>query len=65
MRLSNEYRNVRFWHLADMTFCTAHVRFRSKSGHDFLRCERPLLTQSGHTQTLLCLACLVRCAGVQ
>ena len=26
-------RNVRYWHLADIGFCTAHVRYWSNSGH--------------------------------
>jgi hypothetical protein len=25
--LSDEAANVRYWHLADMSLCTAHVRF--------------------------------------
>ena len=25
--------DVRYWHLADMPSCTAHVRFWGKSGH--------------------------------
>ena len=25
--------DVRFWHLADIPSCTAHVRFREQSGH--------------------------------
>jgi hypothetical protein len=33
---------------ADMTFCTAYVRFQGQSGHDVLHCICPLLTQSGH-----------------
>jgi hypothetical protein len=40
--------NVRFWPKADIRSCTAHVRFRGQSGHGFLRCECPLMTQSGH-----------------
>ena len=32
--------------------CTAHVRFRSKSGHAVLRCKCLLLTQSGHGRTV-------------
>ena len=24
--------DVRYWHLADIAFCTAHVRFRCESG---------------------------------
>ena len=27
MKLSNERRNVRYWHKADIPSCTAHVRF--------------------------------------
>jgi hypothetical protein len=45
---SQPARNVRFWPKADIPSCTAHVRFRRQSGHDFLRCECPLMTQSGH-----------------
>ena len=26
-------RNVRYWYLADIGFCTAHVRYWSNSGH--------------------------------
>ena len=26
--VGDEWRNVRFWHKADMSLCTAHVRFR-------------------------------------
>ena len=40
--------NVRYWHLADMPSCTAHVRFWGKSGHDVLHCKCPLMTHSGH-----------------
>ena len=31
-------KNVRYWHLADIASCTAHVRFRGQSGHAFLHC---------------------------
>src|SRR5690242_19124155 len=51
MKHSNETivgRDVRYWHLADIPSCTAHVRFRSKSGHAVLRCKCLLMTQSGH-----------------
>jgi hypothetical protein len=41
---------VRYWPIADIASCTAHVRFRGESGHDLLRRECPLLTQSGHRQ---------------
>ena len=40
--------DVRYWHLADMPSCTAHVRFWGKSGHDVLHRKCPLMTQSGH-----------------
>ena len=40
--------DVRSWHKADIPSCTAHVRFRGQSGHDFLRCECPLMTQSAY-----------------
>ena len=36
-----EYDDVRFWPLADISFCTAYVRFQGWSRHDFLR--SPLL----------------------
>ena len=26
-----KWRNVRYWHIADMPFCTAHVRFWGKA----------------------------------
>jgi HlyD family secretion protein len=39
---------VRYWPKADMAECTAHVRFRGQSRHDFLRRECLLLTQRGH-----------------
>jgi hypothetical protein len=42
------WRNVRFWPKADILSCTAHVRFRGKSGQGLLRCACRLLTQSGH-----------------
>ena len=32
--------NVRFWPLADMDSCTAHVRFRDNSGHRQVRSAR-------------------------
>ncbi len=47
---------VRYWHLADIDQCTAHVRFRGQSGHAFLHCICPLMTQSGHW---LCAAATV------
>ena len=31
MKLSNERRNVRYWHKADIPSCTAHVRFGDKA----------------------------------
>jgi putative tryptophan/tyrosine transport system substrate-binding protein len=40
--------NVRFWHKADISSCTAHVRFRGQSGHDYCIAKCPLMTQSGH-----------------
>ena len=40
--------DVRYWHKADITKCTAHVCFWGKSGHAVLHCKCPLLTQSGH-----------------
>jgi hypothetical protein len=42
------FRDVRFWPKADILSCTAHVRFRGKSGHAFLHCICRLVTQSGH-----------------
>ena len=42
-------RDVRYWHKADIAYCTAHVRFRVQSGHDVLHCKCLLLTQSGHS----------------
>jgi hypothetical protein len=44
-------QNVRFWPLADMRQCTAHVRFRGQSGHDVLHCKCSLMTPK---RTLLC-----------
>ena len=44
--------NVRYWHKADMSCCTAHVCFRGQSGHAFLHCKCLLMTQSGHRQAL-------------
>ena len=29
--------NARYWPLADIASCAAHVRFRGQSGHDRLR----------------------------
>jgi hypothetical protein len=43
--------NVRYWSLADIDLCNANVRFRGQSGHDLLRCECLLLTQSRHRRT--------------
>ena len=40
--------DVRYWHLADMPFCAAHVRFSGQSGHGVLHRKCLLLTQSGH-----------------
>ena len=40
--------NVHFWPLADIASCAAHVCFQGQSGHGFLHCICPLLTQSGH-----------------
>ena len=55
--------NVRYWHLADIPSCTAHVRFRGKadiisgkSGH-----QKSLITQSGH----LILRCAFPLSGVK
>jgi hypothetical protein len=45
--------DVRYWPLADIPSCTARVRFRGQSGHDFLRRECLLLTQTGHQLHLL------------
>src|SRR6185503_1101709 len=39
--------HVRYWPKADMTVCTAHVRFRGQSRHDFRIAVCPLMTQ-GH-----------------
>jgi hypothetical protein len=44
-------QNVRYWHLADIGLCAAHVRFRGLSGQEVLQCKCPLLTQSGHATT--------------
>ena len=46
--VENPHGDVRYWHLADIPSCTAHVRFRGQSGHDLLQCKCPLMTQSGH-----------------
>ena len=43
-------RNVRYWHLADMGLCAAHVCFWGQSRHCVLHCKCPLMTQSGHEQ---------------
>src|SRR6185437_2145047 len=48
IRTSAAPRDVRFWPIADIANCTAHVRFWGQSGQAFLRCLLPLLTQSGH-----------------
>ena len=40
--------NVRYWHKADISFCTANVRFRGQSGHRPVRCTFLLFTYSGH-----------------
>ena len=45
----SEWRNVRYWHLADMPSCTAHVRFRGQSGHGVDIAECPLTTRSCHS----------------
>jgi hypothetical protein len=37
-----------------MPVCTAYVRFRGQSGHDFLRRKCPLMTQSGHCTFRTC-----------
>ena len=43
-------RNFRCWHKADISFCTANVRFRGSSGHHSDEPKCPLMTQSGrHT----------------
>ena len=44
------WKNVCYWHKAAITWCTANVRFWSKSGHAVLRCTCLLLTQSGHVR---------------
>ena len=41
--------DVRYWHLADIPSCTAHVRYWGQSGHSVLHCKCPLMTQSGHS----------------
>jgi hypothetical protein len=41
--------DVRYWHLADIALCAAHVCFQGQSGHRFLRRTCLLLTQSGHS----------------
>ena len=38
----------RYWHLADISYFAAHVRFRGQSGHGFSQRKCPLMTQSGH-----------------
>ena len=42
------FLDVRYWHLADITLCTAHVCFWGESGHALLHCKYTLMTQSGH-----------------
>jgi hypothetical protein len=46
--ISNQARDVAFWHLADVPLAMRNVRFRGKSGHDADQSECPLMTQSGH-----------------
>ena len=41
--------NVRFWHLADMRQCAAHVRFWKQSGHRNWRAECPLSNRRDRT----------------
>jgi hypothetical protein len=56
--------DVRFWHLADIPLCTAHVCYWGKSGHGVLRCTCLLLTQSGHRTTGVAAAPPPMCAGL-
>jgi hypothetical protein len=39
---------LRYWPKADISSCTAHVRFRRYIGHDDCTAKCPLMTQSGH-----------------
>ena len=38
------FANVRYWHLADIPSCTAHVRFWGQSGHRSRIAKCPLMT---------------------
>src|SRR6478752_8693729 len=39
---------ARYWPLADIGYCAAHVRYWGESGHAVLHCKCLLLTQSRH-----------------
>ena len=46
-----------FWHLADISSCTANVRFRGSSGDmTFCIAKCPLMIQSGHEDHFCCSA---------
>jgi hypothetical protein len=32
--ISDETCDIRYWPIADVGYCTAHVRFQGQSGHD-------------------------------
>ena len=51
--------DVRYWHLADIGECTAYVRYWGQSGHTFLHCTCPLMTQSRHLRAMECRIKLV------
>src|SRR5215510_4650021 len=44
--------DVRFWPLADISECGAHVCFREQSRHALLRRKCLLMTQTGHWTTV-------------
>src|SRR5215510_15547784 len=54
--------NVRFWPIADIRYCTAHVRFWGQSGHRSNISQMPAFTQSGHCPTLLSWKTILRCS---
>jgi hypothetical protein len=49
-------RNVRYWPLADIASCTAHVRFRGTSRHDHLRMSAFAVAIGGKADMALCTA---------
>ena len=46
------YRNVRYWHLADVQTALMNVRFGGNNGHDADVTRCLLMTQSGHSTSL-------------